>query len=457
MADGLIIRRGGKVDIEITGQEVITGKYIETISKFDTTKSSLVLATEDTPNLDVTVTKLNNPDVLPGATVLGCSFSPNAKHLVIGGESQGARLYSRTGDNFTFVTGISGFSGGNQYKGPIFSPDGTFIANPSNGIFIFSFNESTSEITPITIVNTTGNPSITPGFNVQGSAAGFSKDNNYCAVAHNSTPFPARGFTIFKKTENDFEQLPNPAVLPPGVGNDISFSVNKVVSKFETQTGDILVVGSSASPFITIYQQVGDTFTKLANPNITPTHSAQRVALSPSADYLMSASNNDQRAPIYAYKRVNDTYVRLDDFFNRGPNKLGIKWSSDENFVIVGTNNFFDKYIEIYKRDEDTFNKLLSSPEEGTVLSELTLTDTGRSGDIASVPEEGVSYLAWGHNGAPHISLFKTTNTPGNPSFFEIEKVFNTITLETQNLGYALEDGTANETKTMMSLFREEE
>lgn len=50
-----------------------------------------------------------------------------------------------------------------------------------------------------------------------------------------------------------------------------------------------LAVASSASPFVTIYGQDADTFTKLANPATLPTNAGYGVAFSADGAYMAVA------------------------------------------------------------------------------------------------------------------------------------------------------------------------
>ena len=57
-----------------------------------------------------------------------------------------------------------------------------------------------------------------------------------------------------------FESVVNPDVLPAGDGNGTACSPD----------GQYMSVAHDLPPFITIYKRNGDTFTKLANPDVLP-------------------------------------------------------------------------------------------------------------------------------------------------------------------------------------------
>ena len=98
------------------------------------------------------------------------------------------------------------------------------------------------------------------------SAAPFEK---FLAVAHNATPF----VTIYGQDVDAFTKLENPATLPTNTGVGVAFSAD----------GAYMAVGHATSPFVTIYKRSGDTFTKLSNPATLPTDTGNGVAFYPRA------------------------------------------------------------------------------------------------------------------------------------------------------------------------------
>ena len=125
---------------------------------------------------------------------------------------------------------------------------------------------------------------------------------------------------------------------------------------------------------------------------------------------------------------------------------LGTAFSTDGTYLAVAHPT--TPFITIYKRSDDTFTK---------VTDAATLpTSTGRGTAFST---DG-TYLAVAHSSSPFITIYKTAvNAEPITAFTEIVKADNSLTLaeNTTDIGYALEDGTEGQTKTMMSLFREEE
>jgi hypothetical protein len=60
------------------------------------------------------------------------------------------------------------------------------------------------------------------------------------AVSHFSSPF----ITVYERDGDTFTKLSNPDVLPPGIGEGLAFSTD----------GTYLAVAHRTSPFITIYK-----------------------------------------------------------------------------------------------------------------------------------------------------------------------------------------------------------
>jgi DNA-binding beta-propeller fold protein YncE len=137
-------------------------------------------------------------------------------------------------------------------------------------------------------------PDILPTGNA-GYSTAFSPDGTYLSVAHNSSPF----ITIYKLSGDTFTKLANPDVLPSSTGIGTAFSPD----------GTYLVVANDSSPFITIYKRSGDTFTKLPDPSTLPPSSGNDAAFSPDGTYLAVAHIDSPHITIY--KRSGDNFTKL--------------------------------------------------------------------------------------------------------------------------------------------------
>jgi len=80
------------------------------------------------------------------------------------------------------------------------------------------------------------------------------------SVAHSNDPF----VSIYKRSGDTFTKLADPNILPTSNANGVAFSGD----------GIYMSVAHGTSPFVTIYKRSGDTFTKLANPASLPPSNA---------------------------------------------------------------------------------------------------------------------------------------------------------------------------------------
>jgi WD40 repeat protein len=105
--------------------------------------------------------------------------------------------------------------------------------------------------------------------------------------SHGAAGFPSKITPIFPWPAP--VKLADPATLPTGYGYGVAWSPN----------GEFLAVAHVNSPYITIYQRSGTTFTKLADPATLPTNHGYGVAWSPNGEFLAVAHINSPYITIY--------------------------------------------------------------------------------------------------------------------------------------------------------------
>jgi hypothetical protein len=150
MAVGKILRKPKIQTLEVTGQEILSGEFTETIAKFET------VALRSIENPDVK-NKLLDPAILPPDNGQAVSFSSDNTYLAVAhGTSPFITIYKRSGDTFTKLA----------------------------------------------------NPAILPGNFALGVS--FSPDTIYLAVSHSNNPY----ISIYKRSGDIFTKLTNPAALP---------------------------------------------------------------------------------------------------------------------------------------------------------------------------------------------------------------------------------------------------
>lgn len=205
-------------------------------------------------------------------------------------------------------------------------------------------------------------------------------DGEYLAVTHTTTPF----VTIYEHFGDTYTKLSNPGTLPAGIGRRASFSPN----------GDYLAVSHDVSPFITIYKRSGDTFTKLPNPASLPTGDTRGISFSPDSIYLAVVQTASPYINIYKRTAGTDTFVKLTN-----PSTLpagasyGAAFSPNGLYLAIGHDT--SPYITIYKQSGDTFTK----------LGNPAALPAGQGRGVAFSPDS--TYLAIGTTAGTWISLYK--------------------------------------------------
>lgn len=199
------------------------------------------------------------------------------------------------------------------------------------------------------------------------------------AVGHGTSPF----ITIYDQDVDTFTKLANPSILPPSNGNGVAFSDDDVY----------LSVGHNSTPFVTIYKRSFEVFTKLANPSILPASTSLDVAFSPDGVHMAVAHNDTPFVTIY--KRSGDTFTKLTN-----PSSLpsgtgnGVAFSPDGVHMAVAHSG--GSFITIYKISGDVFTKL-PNPVGGLPAG------LGRS--VAFSDDN--TYMSVGHTNSPFVTIYK--------------------------------------------------
>ncbi len=170
-------------------------------------------------------------------------------------------------------------------------------------------------------------------------------DGTYLAVSKDCSPYlDIYRFTDFSAPT--FNKLSDPASLPPGIVQGMSFSSDSVY----------LATGHDSSPYITIYKRSGDTFTKLSNPASLPAGNVNEVAFSEDDTYL--AVGSDSNPNLIIYKRSGDTFTKLSGQPDTDPTSAvtDVGFSYDGQYLAATTSS--SPYVYIYQRSGDTFTKI---------------------------------------------------------------------------------------------------
>lgn len=209
-----------------------------------------------------------------------------------------------------------------------------------------------------------------------------SKDNEYLAVAHNSTGF----ICFFKRYGDFFEKLPIPAQVPTGSVTGIAFSPDGIY---------VAVSNGSSQPFLRIYKRNGDVFTLLAPPATLPPGTGRKVLFSNDGSYLVVGISGSPY--MYIYKRIGDVFEKLNTPDVLPTNYInGMAFSNDDKYLSVSTD--VSPYVIIYKRTGDSFVKLANPAS--------LPSGAGKGVDFSP---DGL-HLVVAHQGTPYITIYKRTD-----------------------------------------------
>jgi 6-phosphogluconolactonase (cycloisomerase 2 family) len=232
-----------------------------------------------------------------------------------------------------------------------------------------------------------------------GNAVSFSIDGGLMAIAHDTLPF----ITLYEKTDDVFNRIPNPAPLPTGVGYDTAYSPN----------GQFLAVGHATSPFITIYEKVDSTYTKLPNPASIPNNSVVGVAWHPSGNLLTVAYASTPW--IITYKRDGNTFTRLPNPMSISPQTgiptgIGrrVEYSPDGQMMAVVHDT--SPYITTYSVLDDGMGNydFLQRPNPNILPAGVAGSWTGGQ-DLSWSPDSNL--LAVGCNSFPFLMIYQRNSS----------------------------------------------
>lgn len=167
----------------------------------------------------------------------------------------------------------------------------------------------------------------TPGTLPAGAAnvCKFSPDGRFLAVGHATTPF----LTIYERSGTTFTKLANPSTLPAGTVNDLDWSPD----------GNLLVVANSTTPFMRSYQRRGLNFSALGTPGTIPLATGISASFSPNGELLIIGTDYDSgvtfsTASIYVTQGGSLLFISTAEQVGGGWGFPATAWSPDSQFVL---------------------------------------------------------------------------------------------------------------------------
>jgi Tol biopolymer transport system component len=219
------------------------------------------------------------------------------------------------------------------------------------------------------------------GMVVDGTGYGcaFSPDSRFLAVDHGTSPY----ITVYDRSGSTFTKA-SALTAPEGTGNGCAFSPD----------GRFLAVAHVTSPYITVYEHDGDgTFTKVSALT-APEGTGQSCAWSPDGRFLAVAHTTSPY--ITVYERDGTTFTKVSALTAPEGNGQGCAFSPDGRFLAVA--HATSPYITVYERADTTFTKVtaLTAPE-------------GSATNCAFSPDG--RFLAVAHGTSPYITVYERSGS----------------------------------------------
>jgi 6-phosphogluconolactonase (cycloisomerase 2 family) len=252
---------------------------------------------------------------------------------------------------------------------------------------------------------------------------GFDINSGYqhVVVPHASSPF----ISIYEQSGNTVSKIANPSSLPGGfcAGADIS------------QDGRYLgVAAAGGTPYVLFYERQGNTFTKLDNPASMPPNYCVGAGWDPTGTYFCATDEVTGANKFNVYKRSGNTMTLVTGITKpTGTTQCRVPvWNPQGNLLAITL--YQSPYLAVYWVDRltDTFTRI-------TTPCDTFPTGVGYG---LSFNQAGTSF-AVAHTTSPYISIYNITYNTTSTSF---AKIANPGSLPSGTSGYACDwnhDGTS--------------
>lgn len=221
------------------------------------------------------------------------ALSPDGAYMAVAENgSPYIGIYKRAGDSWSRLANPGALPAG-AGQGVAWTADGAYLAvahtiSPYVTIYSRAGDVFTKVLNPA---------SLPAGI---GRSCAFSADTNFLAVGHDTTPF----VTVYSRVGDVFTKLADPASLPAASGSGVAWSGS-----------DYMAVAHGTSPYVTIYTKsgsgAGSTLAKATNPSTLPTGTGQAVAGSADGERFFVAHSVSPYLSVY--QRVSSTWSKMTD------------------------------------------------------------------------------------------------------------------------------------------------
>ena len=216
----------------------------------------------------------------------------------------------------------------------------------------------------------------------------WSPNGEFLATTHANSPFA----TIYQRAGTTFTSFPSSATdtLPSALGEGAAWSPN----------GEFLAVAHDNSPYITIYQRAGTEFTKLTNPVELPNGNPDgNPSWSPNGEFL--ATGTFSTPYLAVYRRSGTTFTKLPDPAELPAGSVKTTaWSPNGEFLAVG--HIGSPYITIYQR---------SGVGELTTLTKVSGITAATGTGLSLGWSPSGEFVTLGHNASPNITNYQRAGT----------------------------------------------
>lgn len=245
------------------------------------------------------------------------------------------------------------------------------------------------------------NPGALPA--AQANDAKYSPDGRFLAIAHNTTPF----VTIYERSGSTFTKLPDPGTTPTGNANAVAWSPN----------GDFLAVAHATTPFVTIYQRQGNNFTKLSNPAALLGSAGQALVFSPNGEFLATCGGSTTGFKIYQILGTTFTDITGSSGIASPAGNQGFcAWSADSQYLALSNGTGAGNLLACYQRTGATFTAMTITVQPGASITCMTFTPDNAQlvGGFLSSPTNAFSYSISGSTLTGPANPFPSGSPPAN-------------------------------------------
>ena len=170
------------------------------------------------------------------------------------------------------------------------------------------------------------------------------------AVGHSTSPF----ISVYARDGNTFTKLANPDVLPPNIVYGADWSPD----------GTILAVAHVASPFLTIYKWTGSALEKMTDiVGGNPPSTCYNVRWNPAGTHLAVVHSSGEFASIYEFNGTS-TFTKVASPFNIAPRAVqnSCAWAPDgsELYTVGYYNSSYGVSGQSYSVSGSSFTRIRS-------------------------------------------------------------------------------------------------